>query len=166
VGTDWIYVSERLPNSYKLLYDLLDGATGGNWLTAPMLISVVQQAAQTFEAITLYRHVFTDFSTKNIMVDPSTGRIFFIDLDSAWSHDFLVEQKGLPIPGHFDTQFWILWKEQVEVRIRCSRQATELLPRTMVASFAAAWGHALGLLANPQLPQAQRLRDSPGWVDD
>jgi hypothetical protein len=161
-GIDWIYVFERLPKSYLDLNKLLKGKDAERYLTADILKGIVKQAEACFAGMEDYNYVYTDFTVKNIMVDPSKNELAFIDLDSSWSYPYLENQRG-QFTNDFDTYFWYLWDTYLLPARRPLLPSPEKLPMAMVVSFAAVWGRAMGMLHSQQHPNmdAFLLIDSP-----
>ena len=143
-----IYISE-FKAEYEILQNLLK-SDGEYWLTSPTMMNILNQAIETFEALRLYRFVYTDFCTKNIFVHPATSDILFIDLDSALSYENLADTILMKQAiNDFDNNLWSVWLQYV-VPHRGFDTSPAVLRRTMVLSFAAVWGRALGLLKGPQ----------------
>lgn len=164
-GSDYIYAFHCLPPDYQKLSDLLKDGSGIQYLTPDFMRRVAKQAENLFAAIgrTPFAHFFTDFCTKNIMYNPKTGALVYIDLDSAWPFAVLHQQENGPLGHKFDIFFWRLWlKYSPEAR---RNHQHHHLPKTMVLSFAAAFGRALGLLRHPEDPAARLLCLKPATFE-
>jgi hypothetical protein len=139
------YVFESLPSAFVLVDHVLYGHTAlrpADLICEPFIMAVVDQSAQSFTALLAENHVYTDFSTKNILADDGR-QIRLIDVDSSWPLATLQRNRH-PTGVQFDATFWALWNTQVAAR---SPGGEARAPQTLVLSFAAVWLRALALKA-------------------
>jgi hypothetical protein len=139
------YVFESLPSAFVLADQVLYSHTAlrpADLICEPFITAVVDQAAQSFAALLAESHVYTDFSTKNILVDDG-WQIRLIDVDSSWPLATLQRSRH-PTGVQFDATFWALWNTQVAAG---SPGGEARAPQTLVLSFAAVWLRALALKA-------------------
>jgi hypothetical protein len=158
-----IYAFEALSGHYKRLDRLLEEPDAEKWLTPQLMLRVIKQSEACFRTLERCRHVYTDLSVKNIMLDPARDDLLLIDVDSAWSFTELKKRNGIGDHFQFDIHYWCLWSEYVLRHHKYSCPSPALLPKTMVLTLGAIWGRALALLQNNQSSanEALKLVQSP-----
>jgi hypothetical protein len=154
-GNDWFYVIERLPDAYILMSSLLEKPDAHKLLSAETLQRLVEASTSCFRTIGRFDHIYTDFCSKNFMVNSSTKDVKLIDLDSAWSYEMLLKCRGTPT-GDFERQYWCLWHDYV-LQKHSGRPIPEYVPITMVLSLASVWARGLGLIKKSSHKQSEVL---------
>src|SRR5205823_6949502 len=104
-GTPRIFGIEENGTKSIYVYEFLAGDTLNNvlmnsnnylaFLTPDLLIKIAEKSLDCFEALEDYKYVYTDFNVKNLMYGPF-GEIALIDLDSAWSDQYLMQNWDNP----------------------------------------------------------------------
>jgi hypothetical protein len=166
-GTPRIFGIEEYGTNSIYVYQFMAGDTLNNvlmnnsnylaFLTPELLIKIAEKASDCFEALGDYKYVYTDFNVKNLMYGPF-GEIALIDLDSAWSDQYLIQNWGNVKAINFDPSSWVWWRKYI-AKQRGPAKTTAQLPKTMVLSFAAILGRAIGLINLSNPPPAEEIRE-------
>jgi hypothetical protein len=158
----FVYVFEFLPESYQTLRRRLLVPEGESLITPGLMLRITKQAEACFEELRRQKHIYTDWSCQNIMLDTAGLDPWFIDLDSAWSYLELQAHQGRPDSDQFDVDYWCLWDEFAVKLGQAPIPSPVSLPHTMVLTFAAVFGRGLGLAQSGERQKAAAyVRQAP-----